>query len=131
MIESASTHSALLLFAHGSRDPLWAKPIEHIASRLRQHHPNTPVCCAYLELMIPSLPSAVEALLSAYPALQTICIFPVFLGMGRHAREDLPALCSALRAQYPMIEFRQLPSAGENPQVLDAIAAAAASAAQP
>jgi sirohydrochlorin cobaltochelatase len=120
--------SAIVLFAHGSRDPLWARPIEEIAQRLSIHTPNIPVSCAYLELMSPSLSQAVESLLSTHGELKCVSIFPVFLGMGRHAREDLPALCQALQAKFPAIEFRQLASAGESPQVLDAIAATAAEA---
>ena len=128
MTEKTSVTSAIVLFAHGSRDPQWSAPIEEIARRLRLQDDHSPVCCAYLELMTPSLPQAVEQLLSSYPALKTVCIFPVFLGMGRHAREDLPEICRDLRAQHPSIEFRQLPSAGESPQVLEAIAAAASAA---
>ena len=28
--------NAIVLFAHGSRDPLWSKPIEAVAARVRE-----------------------------------------------------------------------------------------------
>lgn len=124
----SDTKTALVLFAHGSRDPAWAKPIEEIAARCRAASPDIPVVSAYLELMTPGLEQAVAALISQHPGLKSIHIFPVFLGMGRHAREDLPELSRSLQQQYPSMEFIQLPSAGENPQVLQAIAGAASAA---
>lgn len=118
-------HTAIVLFAHGSRDPLWAKPIEGLAQRFRELSPQTPVACAYLELMSPDLPAAVHDLLSQNPSLQTVKILPVFFGMGRHAREDLPQLCSDMKHEHPAIQFECIPAVGEHPEVLDAIARSA------
>ena len=51
-----------------------------------------------------------------------IRLFPLFLGMGKHAREDLPELVQNLRDQHPSLELHVMPSAGEQPQVLDLLA---------
>jgi len=114
---------ALVLFAHGSRDPLWAKPIEAVAqAMLLQLSDQALVRCAYLELTTPSLPEVV-AELSAGGVIQ-VRVLPLFLGMGRHAREDLPQLMNEMIAQYPHIHFDVLPSVGENPEVIQALAQA-------
>ena len=42
---------AIVLFAHGSRDPLWHKPMEAVAAQIATQAPDTPVACAYLELV--------------------------------------------------------------------------------
>ena len=42
--------TAIILFAHGSRDPLWRLPIESVATEIRRRHPAALVSCAYLEL---------------------------------------------------------------------------------
>ena len=44
---------AVILFGHGSRDPLWRQPMEAVAARLARRRPDVPVRCAYLELEQP------------------------------------------------------------------------------
>jgi sirohydrochlorin cobaltochelatase len=56
---------ALVLFAHGARDPRWAEPFEAVASRIRAAAPGLPVVLAFLELMAPSLGDAVGDLVAA------------------------------------------------------------------
>jgi sirohydrochlorin cobaltochelatase len=124
-------HTALILFAHGSRDPLWARPIEALAQRIRACAPDLTVACAYLELMAPDLQQCADTLLQASPDLQRIQILPVFFGMGRHAREDLPDLCEQLRQQHPQVLLEILPAVGEQVAVLDAIARSALTFADP
>lgn len=46
----------------------------------------------------------------------------MFLGVGRHAREDLPVLVDALRVRYPQVRFDVLCAIGENDTVLDLMA---------
>ena len=50
-----STRPAIVLFAHGSRDPLWRAPIEAVAERIRTLAPGAAVACAYLEYTEPTL----------------------------------------------------------------------------
>lgn len=114
---------AVILFAHGSRDPLWRAPIEAIAHAITTLAPPTPVACAYLELCAPDLPTAVADVLATAPAsLQHIRILPVFFGMGQHARHDLPRLVDALRLQHPAVTFELLPAAGEHPALTQLLA---------
>ncbi len=110
----------VILFAHGSRDPLWRGPIEAIAAQVRQRSPHTPVACAYLELCEPDLPTAVASLVGQ--GVDHINLLPVFFGMGKHAREDLPALLAELALQHPHIDIHCLPTAGENPAVTGLLA---------
>jgi sirohydrochlorin cobaltochelatase len=55
---------AIILFAHGSRDPLWHKPIQAVAARISQRAPDTTVRCAYLELTEPSLADVATTLVA-------------------------------------------------------------------
>jgi len=102
----------VILFAHGSRDPLWRLPIEAVADAIRARAADALVRCAYLELCTPDLPQAAAELI-AFGA-QRIRIFPLFLGVGKHAREDLPALVAVLRAHHPELTIELLPTAGEH-----------------
>lgn len=111
---------ALVLFAHGSRDPLWHKPIEAVAAQISVQAPDTPVACAYLELSTPDLPTVVDRLASS--GVTAVSIVPLFLGVGRHAREDLPVLVEVLRLKFPSLEFTLNPAVGENTKLVQLLA---------
>ncbi|WP_137893643.1 CbiX/SirB N-terminal domain-containing protein [Ramlibacter sp. 2FC] len=115
-----ATGHGIVLFAHGSRDPLWRLPIEAVARRMLELAPQVPVRCAYLELSAPDLETAVGELL-AQP-LEQITVVPMFLGVGRHAREDLPLLMEALRARHPGVRFRLQGAIGEDARLTDMMA---------
>ena len=104
---------AIIVFAHGSRDPLWRQPIEAVASEISRRDSATRVCCAYLELCPPTLTQAASDLIAS--GADEIKVFPLFLGVGKHAREDLPLLMAQIRTAHPQIRFCLLPAAGESP----------------
>ena len=108
---------AIVLFAHGSRDPLWHRPIQAVAERIRARSPQTHVHCAYLELTAPDLPTCVASLLQE--GCTSLRILPMFLGIGKHAREDLPILITQLRHSHPELHIEVLPSVGEHPALIE------------
>ena len=115
-----SSQRAVILFGHGSRDPLWRQPIDAVAARLRARQPGLAVECAFLELTAPDLATAGAALAAA--GSRQVTIVPMFLGAGRHAREDLPVLVAQLRLAHPAIEFKLQPAVGEDARLLDLLA---------
>ncbi len=110
----------IVLFAHGSRDPLWHKPMEAVAQAMRQIAPGVPVVCAYLELSSPDLPTACQNLVQL--GVRRINVVPMFLGVGKHAREDLPVIMNELRTQHPAIGFTQQRAVGEEPLLVELLA---------
>jgi sirohydrochlorin cobaltochelatase len=110
----------IVLFAHGARDPEWARPFEALRQRLRSRRPEFSVELAYLELMSPSLEEAIESL--ARQGALAITVFPIFMAQGGHLKQDLPRILDAIRASYPRVPITLEPPIGEVPQVLDAIA---------
>lgn len=110
----------IILFAHGSRDPLWHRPIEAVAARIGAIDTEAAVACAYLELSTPDLAAAAGGLIAQ--GLSRISIVPLFLGVGKHAREDLPLLLQALRAQHPAVQFDLQPAIGEDQRMIDLMA---------
>ena len=68
----------------------------------------------------PDLRGAVAAL--AGEGASAIRVVPLFLGMGKHAREDIPRQLDALRAEWPALAFTLGPTVGESPQVIDLLA---------
>ena len=112
--------TGIILFAHGSRDPLWRLTIEAVAAQIAGRAPDALARCAYLELCTPTLAEAATELMAA--GVQEIKIFPLFFGVGKHAREDLPALVQGLRDAYPEVKVELLPTAGEFPQLIELMA---------
>ncbi len=113
----------ILLFAHGARDPAWARPFEAIAARMRAAAPGHAIALAYLELMQPGLKDAVAAMREN--GCDDITVVPLFLGAGGHVKRDLPALLDELRASNPGLALRSTPAIGEADVVTQAIALAA------
>ena len=111
---------AVVLFAHGSRDPLWDMPLRAVAARLREECPSLPVVCAFLEMMAPDLEQAAAALIAS--GTQQLTVLPMFLGVGRHARHDLPAIVERLRVLHPDVQFDLRPSVGEDQRVISLLA---------
>ena len=107
--------TGIILFAHGSRDPQWRLPIEAVALQICQRQPTALVRCDYLELSAPSLPEAAADLVAG--GARKLRVFPLFLGVGKHAREDLPVLIEAIRTAHPDVLVELLPAAGESPQL--------------
>jgi len=111
---------AIILFGHGSRDPLWHMPIQAVAERLRKRNTSATIACAYLELTDPSLPACAAQLIKQ--GVTRIKVVPMFLGVGRHAREDLPIIITELKQTHPEVSFTVQAAVGENPIVLDLLA---------
>jgi sirohydrochlorin cobaltochelatase len=91
--------------------------MQALAQRIRQASPGLEVQTAFLEWAEPDLPLAVASLLAQ--GHRRIRLLPLFFGMGKHAREDLPLLVDGLRERHPQLQLDVLPSAGEQEMVLD------------
>ncbi len=119
--EAANT--GLLLFAHGARDPQWARPFEAVAARCAAAIGAQRVALAFLEFMTPDLVTAGTSLVAA--ACTEVDVVPLFLGSGGHVRKDIPVLMARLAAAHPGTQFRLRPAIGEAEGVIAAMAAAA------
>lgn len=115
-----SAKKAIVLFGHGSRDPLWRQPMDAVAARIRSLDPQANVVCAFLELTLPDIQTAVGELIQG--GASRITVVPMFLGLGRHAREDLPTLQADLLRSHPDVVFDVLPTVGDDPRVTHLLA---------
>jgi len=111
---------ATLFFAHGSRDSAWRGCVDQVVERALELDPGAVVGCAFLELMQPDLKSAVSRLHDL--GATEIVILPLFLGLGKHAREDTPKLVAKLASAYPGLRLVLKRSVGEEPEVIDLLA---------
>jgi sirohydrochlorin cobaltochelatase len=112
---------AIIVFAHGARDPEWARPIERLAALVAAERPGLHVRCAYLELMQPTLTEAAAQLVAA--GARSIRIAPAFLAAGGHVKRDLPLAVERLRTTHRGVAFELRPPIGDSEAALAAIAA--------
>jgi sirohydrochlorin cobaltochelatase len=112
---------ALILFAHGARDPRWAEPFQRLQRSIQGQLPDVAVGLAFLELMTPQLPVLVAQLL--HDGCRDVTVVPVFLGQGGHVLRDLPSIADGLRQQFPELNLRVAGAVGEDEDVLAAMAA--------
>ena len=117
---SQAVRRGIVLFAHGSRDERWRQPVEAVAALAGQLDSGVAVRCAYLELATPDLSGAVDDLVGQ--GVGSIELLPLFLGVGKHLREDLPRLIDELRASHPGTQIALRPAIGEMPEVIEALA---------
>lgn len=88
---SAGPRLAVVLVAHGSRDPRAAASTEALARAVRRAHPRWDVRAAYLDHAGPR-PLAV---LTSLPPGTRAVIVPLLLTSAYHGRVDIPAVASS------------------------------------
>lgn len=114
------TAPALILFAHGARDPEWALPMHRVRDAILARSPGSRVELAFLELMAPGLEPCVDGLVGE--GVRHIAVVPLFIAQGGHLKRDLPLLLDALRARHPGLRLDLAPPVGEAPAVVAAMA---------
>jgi sirohydrochlorin cobaltochelatase len=119
---------ALILFAHGSRDPEWVRPFEALRAAVAASAPHARVVLAYLESSAPTLTEAIRAL--AGDGVTAIRVLPLFLALGKHLRDDIPALAREVAASFPALSIEFLPPLGEAPEFVEALSRIAQRAAR-
>src|SRR5205809_7013594 len=101
--------SAVILFAHGAREPGWAQPFESVRDRLRAA--GTPVERAFLDFMSPSLDEAAARL--ACKGIDNVVIVPLFLAQGAHLKRVLPAMVDKIGKLHDNTAIRVAPTLGD------------------
>lgn len=126
-IPPPASDTGLLLFAHGARDPVWARPFEAVVECCRARRPGMPVALAFLEFIQPDLIRAGAAL--AAQGCRAVEVVPLFLGAGGHVRKDIPVLMARLQAEHAAVRWTLRSAVGEAPALIEAMAAVALDAA--
>jgi sirohydrochlorin cobaltochelatase len=116
----SSVKPALILFAHGARDPEWARPVMRVRDNVLAASPAAQVEVAFLEFMSPDLSTACAALVGE--GATKITVVPLFIAAGGHLKKELPVMLEDLRAQHPGVEFELTPPVGESDSVVAAMA---------
>jgi sirohydrochlorin cobaltochelatase len=111
---------ALILFAHGARDPEWAQPFHRIRALVQERLPQATIQLAFLEAMQPNLTDVIAEQVSA--GATDFCVVPLFMAQGGHLRHDVPRLIEQIQQRYPQISVRLTSPIGEVEPILEQIA---------
>lgn len=115
--------TAIILFAHGARDPEWAAPMRRVQAAIRSTAPAMQVELAFLEFMTPDLQScAAEAIAGG---ARKVVVLPMFIAQGGHLKREVPEMLASMQARWPTVEFVLDRAIGEEESVVQAMAEAA------
>jgi sirohydrochlorin cobaltochelatase len=112
----------ILMVAHGARAAGWDAPFQLLLATLEGDAalPRAQFGLAFLEHKLPDVAAGVAAL--AASGCTHITLVPMLLGVGMHAREDLPRHLADARIAHPQVQFVLTPTLGEDAGMLAAMA---------
>ena len=113
--------TALILLAHGARDPEWALPLRRVCALVRAQAPELRAELAFLDFLAPDLRDSAEALVAE--GFERIVVLPMFIAQGGHLKRDVPLLLDELRVRHPLIRFEQAAALGDADAMVQAMAA--------
>ena len=111
--------TAILFFAHGSRDLQWRAPFDAILTDFRGMHATKLAELAFLEFMQPDFASSVKALIDQ--DAKQIRVIPLFLATGAHTRKDLTVLIERAQEMHAGVRFTVASPIGEVDSIRNAI----------
>lgn len=100
---------ALILAAHGSRQPASAREVAALAEKLDEKVRKGAakgihtVAHAFLQFCGPSLETVIQGL--AEQGVDEMIIFPFFISAGSHVQADIPREVDQARSRYPEVTF--------------------------
>ncbi len=112
--------TALLLMAHGSRNPAANDDLHHLAGVMRERGRYAVVEAAFLELADPAIDVAGRHCVAQGAA--RVVMLPYFLSAGVHVRQDLQTFRDRLAAEFPSVEFLLAEPLGRHPLLTEIVA---------
>ncbi|MEV7000773.1 sirohydrochlorin chelatase [Streptomyces sp. NPDC093982] len=104
---------ALVVVAHGSRDPRALSTVRALLDRVRALRPGLPVHLGHIELNEPLLPDTLAAL-----GTREAVLVPLLLSRGYHVKRDIPEM-----AAEADVHARVAPALGPHPLLVEALCA--------
>ncbi|UBV44394.1 precorrin-8X methylmutase (plasmid) [Deinococcus taeanensis] len=108
---------AVVLAAHGSRDPASRAQFEALVAEVKALEPDRMITHGFLEFNTPTIDEAArEAVLAG---AQEIVLVPGVLLAASHAKNDLPSELQALRREFPQVTFHYGAAMDLHPALLE------------
>jgi sirohydrochlorin ferrochelatase len=107
---------ALLVVAHGSRDPRHAATVHALVRRVRALRPELRVETSFLDFNAPSPVRVLERLTADAPGGRAeVVALPLLLTRAFHAKADIPAVLREAAVRLPRLNVRQAEVLGPSP----------------
>ncbi|MEV7595441.1 sirohydrochlorin chelatase [Streptomyces sp. NPDC089922] len=110
---------ALLVIAHGSRDPRHAATVHTLTRRARALRPGLRVETAYLDFNAPRVEQVLSALYA--DGVREVVALPLLLTRAFHAKADVPAVLSEALPRLPGLSVSVADVLGPSPLLVDAL----------
>lgn len=110
---------ALLVIAHGSRDPRHAATVGALCARVAALRPDVRVEVGYLDFNAPSVPQVLERLDAE--GVREVVALPLLLGRAFHAKSDIPAVLREAGARLPRLAVQHADVLGPSPLLVAAL----------
>jgi sirohydrochlorin cobaltochelatase len=107
---------ALLIVAHGSRDPRGAREFHELVSLLRKRARTLPIEGGFIELSRPPISECVNQLVEK--GAREISAVPLMLLAAGHAKDDIPATLVREKTSHPDLAFHYGRALGIRPELL-------------
>lgn len=112
--------TAIILIAHGSRQPEANEDLFHLAAGMRRRGEYAIVEPAFLELAQPDADETGGRCVEQ--GAERVILVPYFLSAGVHVLRDLTAIRDRLAARFPHVELCLAEPLGRHPLLLDIVA---------
>jgi sirohydrochlorin ferrochelatase len=110
---------AILLIAHGSRQPEANADLQYLADQLRRRGPYPIVESCFLELAEPGIDQGADRCVAQGAA--EVVLLPYFLSAGVHVQRDLVQARARLQQRFPHLAFRLAEPLGRHPLLLEIV----------
>ena len=112
--------TALILIAHGSRDPEWAAPLRRVCALVSERAPGLRIELAFLEFNTPDLEQSADTLIGE--GFAHLVVLPMFIAQGGHLKEDVPRIIGTIRQRHSGVGIELASALGDSDDILQAMA---------
>jgi sirohydrochlorin ferrochelatase len=113
------TAPALVILAHGSRDPRSAATVHSLVSCLRETRDDLRIEASFLDHCPPSPYQVIDRLASE--GVEEVVILPLLLSTAFHAKVDVPAVVDEARSRFPELRIIASDVLGYDDTLLDVL----------
>ncbi|MFD8147802.1 sirohydrochlorin chelatase [Streptomyces sp. NPDC059708] len=110
---------ALLVIAHGSRDPRHAATVRALVGRVRSLRPGLRVETAFLDFNGPAVSQALASLYLS--GVREVVALPLLLTRAFHAKADIPAVLAESAVRLPDLSVRVADVLGPHPLLVSSL----------
>lgn len=110
---------ALLVIAHGSRDPRHAATVHALTGRVRALRPGLRVETAFLDFNAPRVDQVLSSLYLS--GVRDVVALPLLLTRAFHAKADIPAVLSEATTRLPGLSVSVADVLGPSPLLVSAL----------